>query len=248
MWMPKYAEKHLSHVTLEGHKVYLEARILPAFQYLRMDQVKPKHILDFLHNLEEDGMRLDGKPGKLSSSTIFLNYRILNNIFNIAVKLGIVQENPVKRVDKPRVEYKEVEVYSLEEASHLLKCLESETDVPHWQIIIKLAITTGMRRSELFGLEFKHIDLEKRIVRVRQALTYSKGKGYQVHEIRKGNKTSSQRDIVLSESLIKPIKKLQLQRKKERLAAEELWEGGKYNFLLADENGKPYHPESMKNW
>lgn len=250
VWMPKYAEKHLSHVTLAGHKVYLESRILPAFQYLRMDQVKPKHILDFLHNLQEDGMRLDGhkEKKKLSSSTVFMNYRILNNIFNFAVKLGIVKENPVKRVDKPKVEYKEVEVYTLEEASHLLECLETETDVPHWQIIIKLAITTGMRRSELFGLEFKHIDLEKRIVRVRQALTYSKDKGYQVHEIRKGNKTSSQRDIVLSESLIKPIEKLQLQRKKERLAAEEKWMDGKYNFLLADATGKPYHPESMKNW
>ncbi len=246
-WLPKHAEKHLSHVTLAGHKVYLERRILPAFQYLRMDQVKPVHILDFLHNLEEDGMRLDGKKGKLSSSTIFMNYRILNNIFNFAVKLGIVQENPVKRVDKPKVEYKEVEVYTMEEASHLLQCLESEKNVLHWQIIIKLAITTGMRRSELFGLEFKHIDFDQRVIKVRQALTYSKDKGYQVHDIKKGSKTSNQRDIVISESLIEPLKKLQLQRKKERLATENLW-NEKHNFILADENGKPYHPESMKNW
>jgi len=48
----------------------------------------------------------------------------------------------------------------------------------HWQVIKKLAITTGMRRSELLGLEFKHFDLGNRVVHVRQALTYSKKMGF----------------------------------------------------------------------
>jgi len=204
---------------------------------LRLDQIKPVHILDFLHNIQEDGMRLDGKKGKLSSSQIFYHYRVFNNIFNFAQKLRLIKENPVKSVDKPKVEYKESEIYTLE-----------ESDVPHWQIIIKLAITTGMRRSELFGLEFKHIDYDNGIVHVKQALTYTKEKGYQVHEIRKGNRTSNQRDIVLSKSLITPIKKLEHLRKKERMASEKLWMDGKYNFLLADSSGKPFNPEALKNW
>ncbi|MEK4030750.1 site-specific integrase [Pseudobacillus sp. FSL P4-0506] len=245
-WLPKHADKHLSHTTRATFLQHLETRILPAFQYLRMDQIQPMHVIDFLHNLQENGMRLDGKKGKLSSSTVFYNYRILNNIFNFAVKCRIVEKSPVKEIDKPKVEYKEVEVYTLEEASELLKCLDAE--LLHWQIIIKLAITTGMRRSELFGLEFKHIDYEKKIVHVRQALTYSKAEGYQVHEIKKGSRSAKKRDIVISETLIEPLKSLELQRKKERLAAKILWKDGKHNFLLADENGKPYHPESLKNW
>ncbi|WP_373316436.1 tyrosine-type recombinase/integrase [Siminovitchia terrae] len=127
-------------------------------------------------------------------------------------------------MDKPKVEYKESEVYTLEEASILLKCLELESDVPHWQIIIKLAITTGMRRSELFGLEFKHIDYDNGIVHFKQALTYTKEKGYQVHEIRKGNRTFNQRDIVLSKSLITPIKNLNtFVKKKEWLLKNCGW-------------------------
>ncbi|RFA37071.1 hypothetical protein CAI16_03085 [Virgibacillus dokdonensis] len=247
-WLPKHAEKHLSHTTLENYIGCLERRILPAFQFLRLDQIKPVHILDFLHNIQEVGMRLDGKEGKLSSSQVFYHYRVLNNIFNFAQKLKLIKDNPVKNVDKPKVEYKESKVYTLEEASKLLECLELESDVPHWQIIIKLAITTGMRRSELFGLEFKHFDYDNRIVHVKQALTYTKEKGYQVHEIKKGNRTSNQRDIVLSESLIAPIKKLEHHRKKERLAAEKLWMDGKYNFILADITGKPFNPEALKNW
>ncbi|MBA2874986.1 integrase [Anoxybacillus caldiproteolyticus] len=223
-------------------------RILPAFQYLRMDQIKPKHIIDFLDNLEENGMRMDGKGGKLSSSRIYYHYRILNNIFNFAQEIQIIKENPVKMVKKPKVEYKETEVYTDEEVAHLLECLESETQVPHWQIIIKLAIITGMRRSELCGLEFKHFDYENGLVRVRQALTYTKTNGYEIHEIRKGNRTARQRDIHIPLSLATEVKKLELQRKKERLAAEKLWMDGKYNFILCDETGKPFNPNSLKNW
>jgi integrase len=257
-WLPKCGKRRLAHTTLETHIRYLELRILPAFQYFRLDQIKPMHIIDFLDNLQEDGMRLDKKKdkdgslitrkGRLSSSTIHYHYRILNNIFNFAVEVQFLEESPLKGVQKPSQNYKETDVYDTEEAYKLLRCLESEVDVPHWQIIIKLAITTGMRRSELFGLEFKHIDLEEKVIHVRQALTYSKENGYQLHEIKKGNRSAKKRDIVLSESLIKPIKTLKAQRNEERLAAKELWRGGKHNLLLADENGKPFHPESMKNW
>jgi integrase len=247
-WLPKCAKKRLSHTTLENYLECLNNRIIPAFQYLRMDQVKPKHIIDFINNLEEEGMRLDGKEGTLSSSRVYYHYRVLKNIFNFAEEIQIIKENPVKKIKKPKVEYKKSEVYTAEEAAHLIKCLESETQSPHWQIIVKLAITTGMRRSELFGLEFKHFDYEKRIVHVEQALTYTKEGGYQVHEIKKGSRSARKRDIVISQSLIEPIKKLELQRKKERLAAKELWMDGKYNFILCDETGKPFNPNSLKNW
>ncbi|WP_194287246.1 site-specific integrase [Gracilibacillus oryzae] len=257
-WLPKCGRKRLASTTLENYVLYLETRILPAFQFLRMDQIKPKHIIDFLHNLEDEGMRRDkykdekrqeeNKKKKLSSSTIFYHYRILNNVFNFAQEIQLIKDNPVKHVKKPKVEHKQLEVYEIDEVIHLLECLEKETKVPHWQIIVKLAITTGMRRSELFGLEFKHFDHEKKLVHIRQALTYTKVDGYQVYDIKKGSQSAKQRDVVISEALLAEVKKLELQRKKERLAAKELWRDGKHNFILADMNGKPFNPESLKNW
>lgn len=245
-WLPKHARKHLSSTTLSTHITYLELRILPVFQHLRLDQIKPKHIIDFIDNLQDEGMNRNG--GKLSSSTVFYHYRILNNIFNFAKELRLIKESPLQGIKKPKVDYKEVEVYTIEEASELIKALETESHVPHWQIIIKLAITTGMRRSELFGLEFKHFDYDKGILQIKQALTYSKYDGYSIHEIKKGNRSARKREVYISDAIIEQVKKLEHQRKKERLASAKLWEGGKYNFLLCDENGKPFNPASMKNW
>lgn len=246
-WLPKCGKERLAHTSLDVYIRLLENRILPAFQYLRLDQIKPKHIIDFLHNLREDGMRLDGKEGPLSESSIEYHYRVLNHIFNFAVEMQLIKESPLKNVPIPKRQPKKIEVYTLEETRKLLEYLKGEP--LHWQIIIKLAVTTGMRRSELFGLEFKHFDYENRIVRVEQALTYTKEGGYQIHPIKKGNELANQRDIVISESLIPDIKKLELQRKKERLAnANRLWQDGKYNFLLADETGKPYNPRTIQRW
>lgn len=259
-WEPKCAKKRLAPTTYEQYMNCVNNRILPAFQYLRLDQIKPKHILDFLHNLEEEGMRLDvtkdedgkivKKEGKLSSSSIFYHYRVLNNIFNFAQELQLIKENPCKEIDKPKVEYEEVDIYTSEEAARLLECLESETHVPHWQIIFKLAIYTGMRRSELCGLEFKHFDYKNNAVHIKQALTYTKDTGYNIHEIKKGNRTARQRTVYLPQKLMEDIKKLEHQRKVERFAIGEknLWMEGKYNFILARENGHPYHPRTVQRW
>lgn len=259
-WMPKCATKRLSHTTLSTHVGYLELRIFPGFQHFKLNEIKPVHIIDFLDNLSEKGMRLDKYKSEerqtknnnkgLSSSTIFYHYRILNNIFNFAVELQFLKKSPLKGVKKPSVDYKKTDVYNTEEAHKLLQCLEAETDALHWQVIIKLAITTGMRRSELFGLEFKHIDLENRIVHIKQALTYSRDNGYQVHEIKKGSRNAKQRDIVISKSLMDPILRLEKARKRERFAVkdENLWMQGKYDFILCDELGKPFNPSSMQNW
>lgn len=249
-WIPKCAKKRLAPTTYDRYLECVNNRILPAFKFLRMDQIKPKHIINFLNNLEEDGIRMDGKKGQLSSSRVYYHYRVLNNIFNFAVELQIIKENPVKKIEKPKVEYKEPEIYTDEEVAQLLKCLEKETDVPHWQIIIKLAIITGMRRSELCGLEFKHFDYKNGVVHIQQALTYTKTKGYDIYPIRKGSRTARQRTVSLPKELLDEVEKLEKIRKVERFAKgrENLWMNGKYNFILAHEDGSPYHPRTVQRW
>lgn len=257
-WLPKCAKKRLSHTTLASHVSYLETRILPAFQYLRLDQIKPIHITDFLHNLEEEGMRLDKKKdkdgnlitneGKLSSSTIFYHYRILNNIFNYAVEIRLIEKSPLKGVKKPSVEYKEVEPYTLNEAVRVIEALDKE--LLHWRVAIKLAIMNGLRRSELYAVDLhKHVDIENKILKVRNALTYTKDSGFQIHEIKKGSRRAKIRDIVIPDSLIKPLEDLIFQRKKERFANKKnLWRNGEHCLLLCHPNGEPYNPSSMRNW
>ncbi|QTD40595.1 tyrosine recombinase XerC [Sporosarcina sp. Te-1] len=190
-WLPKSVERNLSHTTIAKYINYLENRILPAFQFLRVDQVQPQHIIDFLHNLGEKGMRLDGKDGKLADTTIFYHYRILKGIFSYAVSTRVIEVSPMEGIDRPKVRKSKIDVYDDEEAAFVVEALESE--LLHWQIAIKLLITTGIRRSELLALDLeKHIDYDEGIVHVEKALTYTKDEGYQIHDIKKGNGSESE--------------------------------------------------------
>lgn len=47
----------------------------------------------------------------------------------------------------------------------------------HWRRRITLALTTGLRRGELLGLEWKNIDLKTEVIDIRQSITvYEDGK------------------------------------------------------------------------
>lgn len=248
-WYPKFVDRQLAHTTKMTYMNYLEGRILPAFQYLNIDQVQSQHIIDFIHNLSEDGMRMDEKKGKLSNATIYYHYRILRSIFKYAVTCKVIQQSPVDGIEKPKVRKTKIEVFDDEEAAAVVKALNKE--LLHWRVAFKLAITTGMRRSELCGLDLdKHVDYENGIVRVSDALTYTKLEGYQIHDIKKGENSENEgkREIYLSSIVINDLKTLHDQRSKERELCDQLWRDGEHNLLLAHSDGTPYNPSSIITW
>ncbi|MBP2113446.1 site-specific integrase [Paenibacillus silagei] len=168
-WEKKYAVKHLEVTTLNTYKRCLKKRILPVFGSQRLDQIKPIHILNYLDTLEQDGSRMDGKQGNLSSGSVFMMYRILKNIFSRAVEWRIIKSNPVAQITRPKVQYKESRVYSEDQVHQLFEVLQKEPY--HWRVMITLALTTGLRRGELLGLEWKNVDLNTGVIHVQQSIT-----------------------------------------------------------------------------
>ena len=69
-WLKDYAENNLATKTIYEYKRLLDLRILPAMGHLKLSKIKPIHLVEFYSNLQEEGMRMDGKKGTLSNSTI----------------------------------------------------------------------------------------------------------------------------------------------------------------------------------
>lgn len=93
-WRDKYAVKHLSPNTLDTYQFILNAHLLSEFGHMRLDEVKPIHIMNYLNNLEN--VRKDGKDGGLSSSSIQYHHRVLKNIFSRACEWKLIKTNPVE--------------------------------------------------------------------------------------------------------------------------------------------------------
>ncbi|WP_415639928.1 tyrosine-type recombinase/integrase [Paenibacillus lupini] len=71
---------------------------------------------------------------------------------------------------KPKVTSKEIIPYDEHEVGQMLQALQKEPF--QWLMLITLALTTGLRRGEILGLEWKHVDLRIGVIEVRQSMVH----------------------------------------------------------------------------
>lgn len=238
-WRNKYAAKELSPKTLATHMRFINLRILPVFGRKRLDQIQPFHIVRFLSDLSEEGGRLDGKDGRLSSGTIHYVYRVLKNIFSRAEEWRIIKGNPVAEVKRPKVTHKEVEVYDEIEVAALFQALEKEPI--HWRLMITLALTTGLRRGELVGLEWKHVNLEKGFIDVKQSIAMAVN-GEPV--ITEPKTKKSKRTVSLPDSVVEDLKEYKKYIHEQLENVGDRWKGGEHFFVFSHDDGRPFYPET----
>ncbi|WP_373231963.1 tyrosine-type recombinase/integrase [Cohnella sp.] len=242
-WKVKYAQKHLETLTYRNYMFHIKNHILPYFGHLRLDQVKTLHVVSFLTDLTSPSARKDGQEKTLSSSTIQYIYRVLRNIFNIAVEWRIINYNPVADVKKPKVTTKEVSVYNEEEVAAVFKALDSE--LLEWRLLITLALTMGMRRGELLALEWAQVDLQNAYLDVKQSFSLTQ-KG---NPLIKAPKTkSSIRRISIPSSLIPDLIKLREKMIAERALLGDKWLGGDHSFVFSTTNGKAVYYSYASQW
>jgi integrase len=91
---------------------------------------------------------------------------VLSKIFSLAVDAELLDDNPCRRVKKLRTANQRVRYLTNAEEKSLFKALEGQDWVKD---IIVMAINTGMRRGEIFDLKWFDVDLNRRIVHVRQS-------------------------------------------------------------------------------
>jgi integrase len=97
---------------------------------------------------------------------------------------------------------------------------------------------------ELLALEWKHIDLEKCTIDVKQSLSYVNGQNI----IKEPKTKNSIRKVSVPASLIADLKEYGLHCRKEKLKAGDLWGGGERFFVFSSWNGKPYYHTVPGTW
>ncbi len=85
----------------------------------------------------------------------------LSHVFTTAVKeWGWMEDNPMRKVTKPKESRGRVRFLSEDERPRLLKaCHESRN--PYLYSVVVLALSTGMRQAEIMGLTWDDVDLNR---------------------------------------------------------------------------------------
>lgn len=105
-----------------------------------------------------------------SASTRAKHLRVLGACLEAAVFYGYADSNPVRRLppaQRPRPERREAAYFENAELPALFAHLIEEP----YRSVCLVALKTGMRQGELFGLKWLDVDLEQAVVRVRRTYT-----------------------------------------------------------------------------
>jgi len=103
-----------------------------------------------------------------SPATVGKKLRHLKRFFQLAVDRKQLEENPLRQVKVPKVPKGKIRIYSNEECERILKAAreyQAESRV-NWELLILVALTTGMRRAEMLNAVWSNIDFEEKTIEV----------------------------------------------------------------------------------
>ena len=207
-WLKDYARPNVAPKTAERWTEIVEKHLAEKWKALPLKNLKALHIQSYYTEALESGRR-DGKGG-LSPRTVHHHHRVLFQALKQAVKWRIIPRNPVEDVDPPKVERKEIRALTPEE----VETLTEYTRKTRLRMPSILALTTGMRRGEVFAIRWLDIDLDGAALTVNQSLEQTKD-GLRFKEPKSKR---SRRRITLSPLTVEALRRHKVAQMKERMA------------------------------
>ncbi len=180
--------------------------------------------------------------GTLSTKTQKLYLCFISDVFQYAIRCGIVTRNPCHGVHAISTPTKEREVYTLDEAQQFLDRLQSAPI--QYRTFFTLAIFGGFRRGELLGLEWSDIDFTSGTVSIQRTSLYAKEQG--------GTFTGTPKTAGSIRTLKVPLAVIDLLREYrraqtiERLKVGDRWINS--DRLFTQWNGAPMSPDAVRHW
>ena len=151
-WLNIKSEE-VSNSTISSYKDSLRLHISPILDKYKLKDITPSLIRTVLRNIP-------------TQRTKEYCYIIINAILNQALREDLIDKNPCINVKKPKSKPKEASIITNEEFNMLLNSAKNT----QFEIILRLAFDTGMRRSEICALRWEDIDFNKNIIHVRHAI------------------------------------------------------------------------------
>ncbi|MEA4901559.1 tyrosine recombinase XerC [Desulfitobacterium sp.] len=148
-----YQNDILQFLSYLGHEKGVE------FEQISLEEVSVEWIRSFLGDLTDQGLERKSMARKLAA---------LRSFFKFLCKKGYLDQNPVQRITSPKIGKKLPEFIYLKQMEKLLQTPDCSTVLGvRDQVILELLYGSGLRVSELAGLNQEDVDQNQLLLRVR---------------------------------------------------------------------------------
>jgi integrase len=200
------SERSVRGTTGANYATTLHRHVLPYLGGIKLRALLPLHLLDWLQAMEKAGV----KPRAMQGA-----YDCLRCCLAFGVESQLLDHNAAERVKRPKLAKRKPKGLSAEDARRLLL---TAGEGPAWvEAAVSLSLC-GLRRGELFGLCWRHIDLGAGRIRVEQSL--SETAGSKAREVKSARSIGAPKSESARRELALPAFALSaLRRHREGLAA-----------------------------
>ena len=155
IWIELVApEQYKSVKNLETAKSYAKNHILPTWGKRKISSIEPAQLQKYFIDLKRT-TTIDKIKTKvpLAAQTKKKILSIMRSVFDLAIEYDSLKKSPAIKVRIGARERKEFQIWNSEQLSYFLG-LKGVKDSPYF-IVILLALTCGLRRGEVCGLQWK---------------------------------------------------------------------------------------------
>lgn len=222
-WLSTIVKTGNKQTTYETYSFFVKTYLIPEFGDRLMDEISGVELQSFFNALLKRG---------LSASTVHALRRCTRTMFYAAMRVELIGKNPVVKTKAPRIEKKDYKVLSASEAKTLI-AMAGTTDSAYYRkmspVLYTLAIKTGMRRGELFGLMWEDIDFDHCCIHVSHNL--SNGRNSNPYIGTPKTKTSC-REIMIDAGDVTMLKKWHEEHEEHKKVLGSTYKGCEYDVVF----------------
>ncbi|MEW2050643.1 site-specific integrase [Streptomyces sp. NPDC005476] len=223
-WLDNIVKPRRKLSTYDKYEAHVRLYLAPMVGSKRLESLSVADVRRFLNQLES----------KTTAATAKESHRVLRTALSAACREELIARNVAGLVEPPRASSREVSPWTLDETLDFLAASRKD---PLYAAFV-LAIAMGLRRGELVGLRWTDVDLDKRVLYVRQQTQRRRGVLYD-----DDTKNRRNRALPLPAMCIAPLRWHRMRQMAARQRAGESWDDGGYVF--ATRNGRPIEPRNM---
>jgi integrase len=174
--------------TYRSYAGTLKNHVYPRIGSVRLQNLDAMQVASLYVELETAGV-----PAR----TRELVHVVLRRAFRRAVKWGMKGFNPAADAERPKVVRRDIPIIEPEQANALLVAAAGH----RLEALFTFAVATGMRQGELFGLQWRDVDVKSKQVHVRHSLEELGGK----LRLKEPKSASGKRSIILPSIAIEAV-------------------------------------------
>ena len=205
-WLNDSVRDTVRQRTWERYEQFVRVHLTPALGKIKLAKLTPAHVR---------GLYRDKLNSGLAPRTVLHIHRAFSKALKQAAADGLIPRNPAAPVKPPQPRGEEIRPLNREQVRVLFEAASGD----RLEALYIVAVTAGLRRGELQGLQWDDLDLDAGMLQVRR--TCSEPKGGHIFEAPKSGKG---RNVRLTQSAVAALRMHRRRQLEERMYKADLWQ------------------------